>query len=275
MTDDFRSFEAVIKERAKELLELEAQQRSSQLDPAAQEQLQVLERAAANKVADSRLDGLEDTAGVRDAIEDLHRDFTAALQQSGPEQAAALDRATAAWRHRIEHAGRTRRRASWRGWGTGAAAVMLAVASAFGGTLLVRGGDDDRKSVANASQPTSPPAAPTTSPSETPATSPPEPPVTDSEPVRLPPTSATATTPGRNAQSRPAPSTVAAPRATSPASGSSTAASQPSSTAWDTMSSSAPLTSASQPPPSSAGVPGSGTPDSDEPGKSKRRGSTD
>jgi hypothetical protein len=211
-------------------------------------------RTALQQVADSRAHGLEDTASaLRDAIEGLHRDLAAALDQSGRDQAAALDRTAAAWLRRIEHAGRKSRRAPWRRTGPRAMALMLAIAAAFGGTLLVRGGGDDRNSVANASLPTSPPAAPTPAPPEPTATTLPEPLPTDSDPVPVPTTSSTATAAG----ARVSPSTAAATDVTSLASGSSTSV-PPSSTAETTQSST--LASASQAsPPGSSGAVGSGT----------------
>ena len=118
-------------------------------------------RATLDQTADGRVNGLEDKAGtLRDQIEVLNRDLAAALEEKGRDQAAAVDRAAAAWMRRIEQTGRRRTRTSWRRTGPGAIAAVLAIAAAFGATLLVRGGGNDRNSVANASQPESPPAAP-------------------------------------------------------------------------------------------------------------------
>jgi hypothetical protein len=112
-------------------------------------------RAMFEQVASSRIEGIESIAAeLRGGLEQLHDDITAALQESGEAQSAALDRAAMSWLARIDRAGRKRGRTGWRGrTAPSATAVILAIAAAVGGTLMVRGGGNDRSNVADASAP--------------------------------------------------------------------------------------------------------------------------
>jgi chemotaxis protein histidine kinase CheA len=123
-------------------------------------------QSALKHAADSRVEELE---ALRTALADLHRDATAAVQRSGDDQVAALDRAASAWLDRIDHAGRKRRRSVWRRRAAPpATAVMLAIAAGFAGVLWLGGSENDRSRVAAAAAPTSPPAvAVETSPADT------------------------------------------------------------------------------------------------------------
>jgi hypothetical protein len=119
-------------------------------------------RTTIERAATSRVAGLESTAvELRDGIEELHSDIAAALTQSGEAQAAALDRAASDWLMRMDKngakSGRRRRTAP------GAAGVVLAIAAALGGTMLLRSGGTDRPSVARADSPSARTAAPATS----------------------------------------------------------------------------------------------------------------
>ncbi len=84
-----------------------------------------------------QIEEMDMTAGaLRIGIEELHRDIEAALKQSGDKQVAELNKAASAWLGRLNRAGTKRRRPGLKK--TGPAAVMLAIAAAFGGTMLVR-----------------------------------------------------------------------------------------------------------------------------------------
>ena len=119
-------------------------------------------RTTIERAANSRVESLESTAvELRDGIEELHSDIAAALTQSGEAQTAALDRAATDWLKRMDKngakIGRRRRTAP------GAAAVVLAIAAALGGTMFFRSGGSDRPSVARAESPSARTAASTTS----------------------------------------------------------------------------------------------------------------
>ena len=119
-------------------------------------------RTTIERAANSRVESLESTAvELRDGIEELHTDIAAALTQSGEAQAAELDRAAGDWLKRMDKdgakSGRRRRTAP------GAAAVVLAIAAALGGTMFLRSGGSDRPSVARADSPAPRTAASTTS----------------------------------------------------------------------------------------------------------------
>jgi uncharacterized protein YmfQ (DUF2313 family) len=103
-----------------------------------------------------QIEEMDMTAGaLRIGIEELHRDIETALKKSGDKQVAELNRAASAWLGRLNRVGKKRRRPGFRK--TGPAAVMLAIAAAFGGTMFVRagGGDGGRSNVAEATTQTS------------------------------------------------------------------------------------------------------------------------
>jgi hypothetical protein len=138
-------------------------------------------RSLFEQVATSRIEGMESIAGsLRAGIEELHSDIASALQETGEAQSAALDRAATSWLTRIERAGRKRGRTGWRHGraAPSATAVILAIAAAVGGTLMVRGGGNDRSSVADASAPRR--ARPATAAEASPTTT--APPATDAQP---------------------------------------------------------------------------------------------
>jgi hypothetical protein len=98
-------------------------------------------RATLEQLSSSHIDQLDMTAGaLRIGIEELQRDIEAALKKSGDLQADELNRAAAAWLRKINKVGKKRGRSGLRRTGPSATAVMLAIAAAFGGTMLFRGG---------------------------------------------------------------------------------------------------------------------------------------